>query len=173
MLNCMTATSACVSLEEYLGTAYEHDPDYVDGELVERSLPTLLHGETFGRVHLRLAGLRYPLHLRTELRMPVKPRRYRVADLAVFLGERPKGKYPSTPPLIVVEILSDDDRLSEALEKAEDYYRWGVRHVWLADPDRRALFVFDGSGLRQVPDWALLECETSITPEQVFPDQTD
>jgi len=94
-----------------------------------------------------------------------------VADLAVFIGA-PDGKYPSKPPLIVVEILSEEDRWSDALDKSEDYHRWGVRHVWLADPDRRALFVFDGSGLRQAPEWELPECEASVTPEQVFPDET-
>ena len=78
MLDFMTAASVGVSLEKYLETAYEHDPDYVDGELVERSMPTLLHSETAERVQSCLRGLKsgYPLHLRPELRMPVASRRF-------------------------------------------------------------------------------------------------
>jgi Uma2 family endonuclease len=36
---------------------------------------------------------------------------------------------PDTPPLIVVEILSPDDRLTEVREKLEEYRAWGVPHV--------------------------------------------
>jgi Uma2 family endonuclease len=33
-----------VPVEEYLNTAYHPDMEYVDGVLVERSMPTLAHG---------------------------------------------------------------------------------------------------------------------------------
>ncbi|MBL8231736.1 MAG: hypothetical protein JNL98_24785, partial [Bryobacterales bacterium] len=35
-----------VTPEEYLSTAFEGtDPEYVDGEVVERAMPDLIHGE--------------------------------------------------------------------------------------------------------------------------------
>jgi hypothetical protein len=32
-----------VPVDEYLNSTYEHDMEYVDGVLVERSLPTISH----------------------------------------------------------------------------------------------------------------------------------
>ena len=45
------STRTKISLEEYLHTSFEDGPDreYVDGELVERAMPTFEHGLLQGR----------------------------------------------------------------------------------------------------------------------------
>src|SRR5205823_8240431 len=65
--------------------------------------------------------------------------RYAIPDLAVFWPEEPP-RAPETPPLVVIEILSLDDRLAEVRDKLEEYKAWGVAHVWLVDPHSRRMY---------------------------------
>ena len=36
---------------------------------------------------------------------------------------------PASPPLLIVEISSPDDRLDAMLQKLEEYRVWGVQHI--------------------------------------------
>jgi len=74
---------------------------------------------------------------------------------------------PDTPPLIAVEILSPDDRLSEVREKLEEYREWGVTHVWLVDPHSRRLYSCD-QGLREVSFFRVGERSLEVMPDQLF-----
>ena len=49
-------------------------------------------------------------------------------------------------PDLVVEILSPGTASRDRVEKAHIYARHGVRHYWLADPDARALEVYELTG---------------------------
>ena len=80
--------------------------------------------------------------------MRVGEKRYRVADIAVFVGE-PAEDVPTSPPLVAIEILSPDDRFGEVLAKLEEYRAWGVAHVWFVDPISRRIYVYT-AGLREV-----------------------
>jgi Uma2 family endonuclease len=91
----------------------------------------------------------------------------RIPDVAVY-SEAPAEQFPERPPLVIVEILSPDDRMSAILDKCEEYRRWGVRHVWVADPVRRRFQVFDGVDLRTVPQLELPEASLTITPTEIF-----
>ena len=131
-----------VSVEEYLHTVFpDLDREFRDGELVERSLPDYLHGKTQLLLAAFFAALRKRLSIFpcTETRMKVRAGRYMIPDLAVFWPAEPQG-VPETPPLVAIEILSLDDRLSEVREKLEEYKTWGVAHVWLVDPHSRRMY---------------------------------
>ena len=39
--------------------------------------------------------------------------------------------------MIVIEILSPEDRLGRFTEKLEDYVAFGIPHIWVFDPQRR------------------------------------
>ena len=128
-------TQTLIPIEEYLRTAYEPDAEFVDGRIVERSMPEDPHSA----VQVRLVQLFTPvspsnnLYLRTELRMKLSPTRIRIPDLAVFQG-KPAELVPSKPPLVVVEIVSREDRHTQIIEKCEEYRSWGVLHIWLGRP---------------------------------------
>ncbi len=163
-------TKVQVSPEEYLSTSFDGlDREYVHGEIRERAMPDELHSHT----QAQLIGLFYVLakqraiHVRPELRLRLARDEFRIPDVCVFLGERPKELVPSTPPLIAIEIVSDD-RLTGLAEKLEEYWKWGVRHVWTADPHMRKLYVYDGAGLHEVPHFSLSELALEVTPEQIF-----
>ena len=129
------AAQAHIPVEEYLRTVYEPDAEFVHGEVVERNLGEYLHSAA----QVRLVGLftqlnrDQNLHLATEFRVRLSPTRIRIPDFAVF-QDKPTALVPSTPPLLIVEIVSREDRHTEIIQKFEEYRAWGVPHIWLADP---------------------------------------
>src|SRR5580658_5257205 len=142
---------AGVSVEEYLHSSFPGlDREYRDGALVERPTPDYPHGKTQALLIALFMALRKDLSLYpcAETRVKLRPGRFLIPDVAVFHGKEP-GLVPDMPPLIAIEILSPDDRLSEVREKLEEYRAWGVPHVWLVDPHSRRLYTCD-EGLREV-----------------------
>ena len=94
----------------------------------------------------------------------------RVADVAVYQGPRPEGRYGTSPPYITVEIVSPDDRYNDLTERLEDYRRWGVGHVWLVDPQRKRLWEYTEAGLLQHASLRLPEFDFEIASEELFKD---
>ena len=144
------ATRLQVAPEEYLSTSFEGtDREYVRGEIVERSMPDLLHGTMQAEIAFRVRALRdsHGLFVCTETRMRLAPDLYRIPDVAVFAGSLPNEAVPSRPPLAAIEIISPDDRYSEVLEKLAEYQGWGVPHIWVVDPHRRTLAAYRSAAL--------------------------
>ena len=159
------ATKIQVPVEDYLRTSFAGpDREYLDGEIVERNVGSNPHSKTQGRLtgYFYNLGSQFPLHVRPEIRMRVGDQRYRIADLAVYEGKEPQGTVPAETPLVVIEILSPDDRMSETLNKLSEYRAWGVRHVWLVDPDTRSLYRYGDSGLSETDAFQLSEFEVRI-----------
>ena len=131
----MTAKTL-ITREEYLGGSFDGlEPDYVEGELVERPLPNLFHS----RIQVRLADAFRPwedrreLFRASEIRLRVAENKFRVADFAVFSSEQAEAM-PENAPLIVVEIVSPDDRYEDIMSKLADYEEAGVEFIFIADP---------------------------------------
>ncbi|MBI3664950.1 MAG: Uma2 family endonuclease [Acidobacteria bacterium] len=80
---------------------------------------------------------RLALEVIPEIRIPIHPRRYRVADIAVWrvgdIGER----IPTVPPFLAIEILSSEDRMVRMQPKIQEYLSIGVEWIWLIDPDEQ------------------------------------
>jgi Uma2 family endonuclease len=160
---------AGVSVEEYLHSSFPGvDREYRDGALVERSMPDYLHGKTQAILIALFMALREKLSLYpcAETRMKLRPGRFLIPDVAVFHLDEP-GLVPDVPPLIAIEILSPDDRLSEVREKLEEYRAWGVPHVWLVDPHSRRLYSCD-DGLRELACFKVGELAIEFTADQIF-----
>ncbi len=164
------STKALVPVEEYLRMSFEGpDPEYLEGELVGRNL----RGNSHSRVQGNLVGILHVLtkknrgHVRPEIHMRLAPTRIRIADMAVFL-EDPADEIPSVAPFIAVEIVSPGDRYMEIHAKLEEYRRWGVKHVWLVDPESKNFSLYDEAGLREVPALELAEFELVIRKADVF-----
>lgn len=147
-----------VSLEEYLATAYEPDRDFVDGHLEERNVGEWDHG----RLQLKIGAwflMRYEargMRVVPELRIQVAPSRVRIPDLCVFLTD-PNQRVPSTPPMLCIEILSPEDRMSRIEVRIKDYLAMGVKTVWVIDPETRQAYTATAAdGLREVKNGVLL-----------------
>jgi Uma2 family endonuclease len=111
-----------VSVEEYLGTAFEGaDREYVYGRVLERNAGEIDHADWQSGI-LTFLRTRYPqFWSAVEVRVQVAPTRFRVPDVCLVTGSRPQGRYVAVPPLVVVEVLSPDDRASDLQEKIEDF----------------------------------------------------
>jgi len=158
-----------LSVEEYLHTSFpDLDREYRDGDLVERSLPDYLHGKTQLLLAGGFAALRKQLSIFpcTETRMKLRTGRYAIPNLAVFWPEEPP-RVPETPPLVVIEILSLDDRLTEVRDKLEEYKAWGVAHVWLVDPHSRRMYTCE-NGLVETQSLKISELGVEITGADIF-----
>lgn len=159
-----------LSIEEYLHTSYENpDPEYKDGELVERSFADNAHSAAMIRVSGNFWDLREsrPFHGRLSMRCRVSATRIRVPDVCVYAGLEPTEPVPSNPPLVIVEIISGD-RYSETMEKLDDYDRWGVRFMWLVVPQLQKLYAYARGTLSEVPALEILEYDVRFTSADIF-----
>ena len=93
---------------------------------------------------------------------------YRIPDVAVFEGTGPTEAVPTAPPLLVVEISSPEDRLDATLQKLDEYRTWGVRHIWLIEPERKRIHVYDQGSLTAVSRLELPQFGFAVTAHELF-----
>lgn len=166
------ATKALVTAEQYLHMTFEHDAEFVHGEIVERTMPDYLHGRIAFLIAQALVpvGRSHRLYPCFEARMRVAADAYRIPDVAVFAGAEPTQAVPSTPPLLTIEILSKDDRHFDLMVKIEEYRVWGVANIWVVDPYSKRLSLYTAAGLQNVSSLALLDYPFELTPAVLFSD---
>ncbi len=155
---------ALVTVEEYLHTVYEPECDYVDGWLEDRNVGEYDHAllQTL-LAHIFMTNRRewgvLPL---TELRTQVKVTRFRCPDVLVLRADAPREQILTHPPLIAIEILSPEDRLSRFRVKIDDYVAFGVENIWIIDPATRSAMTADRFGLHPVETGELAVADTPI-----------
>ena len=139
------STKVLMDVEEYLRTSFEGpDCEYLDGEVVERNMGELPHGDLQTNLSRLLFRFRSTLGIRviTEIRIQINARRFRVADIALWRNDDIGKRIPTIPPFLVVEILSPEDRTVRMLPKIQEYLSIGVEYVWLVDPEEKAALIF-------------------------------
>ena len=166
-------TATLVPVSEYLSTDYSPDCEYVDGELEERNMGERDHGNVQMALSAYLYNRRKQLRIRVflEQRIQLSPTRFRVPDICVVAGPEPQEQIFTQPPFLCVEILSPEDRMSRMQEKIDDYLGFGVRYVWLVNPQSRRAYVYTSEGMTEVKDGVLRtrEPEIAVPLEEVFP----
>jgi len=163
-------TKTLMSVEEYLHTTFDGaDREYLDGEVVERNMGNKSHGRIQGSfiVCLRAQEARTGIYVIPEVRHRLKQTRFRIPDVAVFEGE-PEGEVPSSPPLVAIEVLSPDDRIGYIVPKLDEYRQWGVKHIWIADPEDRKFLTYGTDGLHEVNELALPEYGITLRKQDIF-----
>lgn len=163
-------SATLVPLAEYLHTTYHPDREWVDGELRERHLGEFSHSsiQSFFNVYFANRGAGLGLRVFPELRTQVSGRNYRIPDILVRQRNLPAERIITTPPLLCIEILSPDDRMSDIQEKVEDYLMMGVGTIWIVDPRRRKALHIDKSGQRPVEELTLAGYDVRIPLQDVF-----
>jgi Uma2 family endonuclease len=166
------ATKAQITAEQYLHMTFEHDAEYVRGEIVERSMPDNVHSLIQFLILMEIGRLiqSYPLFPRPELRLQLEPRIFRIPDISVFAGEEPKQSVPSASPFLVIEILSKDDRHHNLMQKLEEYRIWDVPNIWVVDPLSKRFAIYTQLGLQYVSSLALTDYPFELTPSVLFSD---
>lgn len=171
------ASATLIPVSEYLGTVYEPDCDYIDGELQERNSGDSSHGMLQGilvtlfNVNRRAWGI----VAGTEMRVQVGPRGYRVPDVCVLRRSDPIEPIVDVAPLICLEVLSPEDRIQRMQERIDDYARMGVEHIWLIDPIRRAAWIAtpDGSLTRVAAEFTVPGTPIRVSLAEVFAELDD
>jgi Uma2 family endonuclease len=146
----MASTPALVSVEEYLKTSYSPDCDYVDGVVEERNLGERDHSW----IQMKLIGFFMARFSQTgvapmpEWRFQTSPTRFRIPDVVVVRG-KPDEQILTKPPLLCIEILSPEDRLSRVNARIKEYLDFGVPAVWLVDPEEKKVWIYRQTGMEE------------------------
>ncbi len=156
-----------MTLEEFLQNDLE-GYEYVEGELVPMSPPSMEHGEISTNVIRYLDSHVYQHQLG----------RVYTAETTFKLGERlvkPDVAFVSTarlpenrrqaspvPPDLAVEVVSPTDVQYNVTEKAFAYLDAGTRLVWVIEPVAKTVTVY-----RSQTDIKFLTCEDTLTGEDV------
>ncbi len=153
----MPTTRALISVEEYLTSVYQPDCDYVDGEVLERNIGERDHSCLQGIVIAYFVARRkeWNITVLPEMRVQVKPTRFRIPDLCIVLGDTDE-QILTKPPFLCIEILSPDDRWVRVKERINDFLAMGVPYVWVIDPNTKQTYIATpAEGLREVKDGIL------------------
>ena len=141
------ATTHLVSVEEYLRTTFQPDAEYIEGRIVQRSVPQFDHG----RLQLQLGACFYAHEKEwnvigvSEVRVQVQPTHFRVPDMCL-VRERPEGGIITEPPVICIEILSPEDSAKELADKIAEYLQFGATAVWVMDPIEQNGTIYPAEG---------------------------
>jgi Uma2 family endonuclease len=153
----MTPTTGTkLTAEEFL--AFVQRPENADrswelirGEVIEMPPPNKMHGIVVGQFARLLGNYCYEkggLYVTTGdagVLLERNPDTVRGPDVAVYADgktfDQIEEGYSETFPILVVEVLSPNDRVSRVIRKINDYLRAGVRVVWLVDCHNREITV--------------------------------
>lgn len=151
------SSATLVSIQEYLAACYRPDREYVDGEIQERNLGEQPHSraQILLAAFLVLREAQWGIRALTEQRVQVSATRFRVPDICVLQASASRDAIVQEAPILCVEILSYEDRVSRLNEKLRDYFQMGVRYVWVLDPEAKRGFCYTPGEMHEVLDGVL------------------
>jgi Uma2 family endonuclease len=99
----------------------------------------------------------------TGLRTRVSASRVRLPDVTVAHDDAAmKERVPETPSLIAIEVLSPEDRIPRVLVRLADFWKMGIRNIWVLDPVERVALIYTENGLRVVEAERLTVADSPI-----------
>jgi Uma2 family endonuclease len=175
-----TAATKTMTAEEFF--EWSHRPENRDrhfeleeGEIVDMSLPGQRHGVVCGNASWILGTFTrqrkkgFVCTNDTGLILERDPDTVRGADVALYdevkRYEELNIKYTEGLPLLAVEVLSPNDKISKMMRRIEQFLAKGVALVWMLDPEARSVTVFRAGQ----PHFVLEENE-QLTGMDVLPD---
>jgi Uma2 family endonuclease len=159
-----------VSEHEYLHTTYRPDCDYVDGFVLDRNLGQFDHSmlQMLVLVALHARAQEWNVLVMPELRLKIRPRKYRIPDIMVLDADAPRTPVIEHAPLLCIEIVSPDDRMSDLVMRAGDYLDCGVPETWILDPENKRSYIYDQDGLRESHDAVLRQARIELPVAEIF-----
>ncbi len=121
------------------------------GEVIEMPPPKRLHGfvcanivKVLGR-HADTQPVGFVCSNDAGVIVERDPDTVRGPDVAYFddvqTAEDILAEYAKVPPVIAVEVLSPDDRVNQVALKVDEYLAFGVKQVWVVDPDAKEIAI--------------------------------
>lgn len=148
----MSSILTRLALEDYLALPETNVPtEVVDGVLVVSAFANARHQRAARRLAMALTGACPP---EFEVLGPIEwllrtdPPLVRQPDLAVVTNTVADAALPrlTSPPLLVVEILSSDSLERDLVTKPREYFAAGLGHYWVVDPDDPTIVGFEVTG---------------------------
>src|SRR5271165_5381854 len=121
------ATTAAIGVDEYLKSGYEPDMEYVDGRLEERNVGEIEHSEVIAAIlgwFIQHAA-EWQIRVLPDVRTQVSPTRFRVPDVVLCARSSKEKRIVRQAPLVVIEVLSPEDRISRYNRRIADYRAMG------------------------------------------------
>ena len=161
-----------ISVAEYLSTSYRPDCDYLEGEVVERNLGEQGHGWLQALILTWLMVRRTELGIRPlpETRLQIRSDRFRIPDVMVLRAGDPNDGIVRVAPLLCIEILSPEDRMSRIMVRLEDYFSIGVPVCWILDPETKAAWIARPDAQGPVRDGFLKAGAIELPLNEIWPD---
>lgn len=138
----MSLTSA----REWLAQPDEARGELVGGQLVEEEMPDYIHELVVAWFIATLRAWARPrggFVAGSEVKFVLGPGLGRKPDVSMIIGgQRPPRRGALTePPELMVEVLSPSarDARRDRTEKPAEYAAFGVRHLWLVDPEEQTI----------------------------------
>ncbi|HIE30621.1 TPA: Uma2 family endonuclease [Candidatus Poribacteria bacterium] len=156
-----------ITLEDFLANDYE-SYEYVKGELVPMSIPTMIHGEVSSNIvillgnHVRQYQLGRIYTAETTFQIGESGRK---PDVAFVSQERlPENRHQASPipPDLAIEVVSPSDKIYDVQEKALEYLDAGTQMVWVIEPIAKTVTVY-----RSQSDIKILTLNDILTGEEV------
>ena len=136
-----------ITLEQFLANDYE-SYEYVKGELVPMSNPTMEHGVISTNIvtllnnHVRQQQLGRVYTAETTFQVGGSCRKPDVAFVSKSrIPENPRQASP-VPPDLAIEVVSPTDALYDVLEKVAEYLDAGTQIVWVIEPILKTVTVY-------------------------------
>lgn len=166
----MAATTSPMSVEEYLKTVTDPDCEYVNGEIVERSVGEYDHSTWQAVLVSFFNSLKSQLGVkaRPELRVQVGVENFRVPDVTILSVDAPREQIITHPPVAAIEILSPEDTMTRMLEKLADYERMGISAIWVIEPKKPSWFRYTEGKLLPTQSFDLPGTSFSVRMSEII-----
>lgn len=122
--------------------------EYWFGEAIQKSIPTVVHGVMQWVLAMLLA--RRGWMAASEVRLKISKVAYPVPDV-IANRTRLQDPYPTEPVDLCVEILFPGDKLRDMFTKGAHYLGWGIRTVWIIDPNKATAYKMSLDNPQPVP----------------------
>lgn len=175
-----TTSTAVMTAEEFFdwvhraenaGRSFELDR----GEVIEMPPPGKFHGFVCGNVSRILGNFAiqrrrgYVCTNDSGILVERDPDTVRGPDVSFYddseTAETMERKYPEVPPLLVVEVLSPEDRTTQVMNRVGQFLARGVGLVWVIDPETRDVAIHRPGAFPE-----LLATGSDITGGDVLPE---
>jgi Uma2 family endonuclease len=160
------STTALVSADEYLNASYRPDQELLEGQLVERNVGEYDHSNLQGALvaWMRQRQREWNIRVLPEQRIQVSSTRFRVPDVSVISRDQELEPVFTRPPLLCIEVLSEDDTLRSMQDRVDDYLAFGIPNIWVLDPVKRRAYVCTHGDFRELEGEVL---EIALSPIRI------
>ena len=160
------------TIEEFLEMKKEEHLTYelIDGMVMMSPRPAKQHQNISGNLYFEMRKLLDHTSCKPLLEVDLALEdNILVPDIIVLCNDDMKGTRQTTPPLIVIEIVSPSSTSRDYVIKRRKYEELGIQEYWIVSPEEKCIWVFHYAQDKQIH---YCEDEINILQSEVLPELT-